>query len=1262
MSSKDHTKVDVIKVGDETEASEPPKDEKPPSVPYRSLFRYADWVDGVLIFFGFLASAALGASMPAFAHVFGETLDGLFAPTTGVSERIRILNETSLIMTIVGVAAWLLAWVGHTCFQISGERQTNVLKRQFFTGIMQQEVAYFDVTKAGELANRISSDVEITSAVYGPKNSLLIQGVSAFICSYGFAFYRSWRLTLMMLSVLPLLLIAGAVLGKIMTQAQEKETEAYAGAGAIAQEVLSAIRTVHAFGGQERECQRYNAKIEGVCALGMKRGFFAGVSVGLTMCIMFSSYALAFGYGAYLVTVGTTPPTTGGIVIAVFFCVLIGGFQLGTALPIFGTFQQAQGAASKIFEVIDRETQMDAMSAESGRRLDKLNGEIEFRGVSFRYPSRKDIPIFNGFNLVVKPGEKVALVGPSGSGKSSVVSLIQRFYDVDDGEVLIDGVNIKELNLQWWRSQVGIVTQEPTLFAASVLENIRWANPAATDDEIFQACKEAFIHDVISALPDGYHTQVGEAGGQLSGGQKQRVAIARAIIKNPKILLLDEATSALDRQSEMVVQQALDNVMKGRTVLTIAHRLVTIQDSDCICFIQPRDAAAEEGSPEFYSRLLEKGTHAQLIKENGAYTAMCKTQEQANKEVPAPMGLQSVDSGSREEERFAAAGLQRKTSARASTNIQIDKEHDDVAKEEEKPKVKGAIGRIAKLNAPEWCWLLFGSIGAMIAGTSYPIYAVIFTDVMQAFQNPGTVWKYCLMFLGLGVLNLVSLMLKIACLTAAGERLTKRLRQLLFRSLVFQDVGFFDMPGNESGALCARLSTDTTKIQHVWGGAIGTYIHAGVCLGTSLVIAFINSWRLTLMTLCILPPLIVAGIISNKYMYGVAAKGSSTEKAGQVAAESIGACRTVFAFNLQKMQVDRYIDFLDGAVNVTKATIAGFSFGFSQFIIFAAFALSFWYGGTLIYWGLLTPDALLRCAMSVLMGAMGVGEVFSMAGDNQDAAVAAERVIAFLDRTPPIDSEGDAGFTFDEIAGSGAFKEVAFNYPSRPDVRILKGLNVDFAGGQRVALLGSTGCGKSTIISLLMRFYDPISGEVCPEGKSLQQLNLKKWREHCGFVQQEPILFDDTVRENIKYGKPDATDEEMYQAARRANIHETIMGLPNGYDTNVGAKGSQLSGGQKQRMAIARCIIRKPSVLLLDEATSALDNVSEKEVQEALDDIIMKDKMTVLTVAHRLSTIRNCDLIIVMDQGQVLESGTHDQLYALNGDYRRRYDQYYGNK
>jgi ATP-binding cassette subfamily B (MDR/TAP) protein 1 len=294
------------------------------------------------------------------------------------------------------------------------------------------------------------------------------------------------------------------------------------------------------------------------------------------------------------------------------------------------------------------------------------------------------------------------------------------------------------------------------------------------------------------------------------------------------------------------------------------------------------------------------------------------------------------------------------------------------------------------------------------------------------------------------------------------------------------------------------------------------------------------------------------------------------------------------------------------------------------------------------------------------MGAMGAGEVFSMAGDQAAGVLAANRVYELIDRVPPIDNESEQGVRLQQVSGQGSFKDVTFSYPSRADVEILKGLNLDFTSGQRVALLGNTGCGKSTIISLLMRYYDPNKGKVSVEGHDLPDLHLNAWRSHVGIVSQEPVLFDDTIAANIKYGAPDATDAEVRAAAKRANIHATILGLPDGYDTNVGLRGSQLSGGQKQRIAIARCIIRNPSILLLDEATSALDNVCEKEVQDALDEIIESGNMTVITVAHRLSSIKNCNRIIIMDEGKILEAGSHDELYPLGGEYTRRYNQYYG--
>jgi len=774
---------------------------------------------------------------------------------------------------------------------------------------------------------------------------------------------------------------------------------------------------------------------------------------------------------------------------------------------------------------------------------------------------------------------------------------------------------------------------------------------------VVKACEAAFIHDVISKLPNGYHTMVGESGSQLSGGQKQRIAIARAIIKNPRVLLLDEATSALDRHSEMIVQLALKNAMEGRTVVTIAHRLATIQDCDIICFIQPRRSDAPPDSPESTSRLLECGSHQELMELNGEYCAMVLSQSQA---VQSPIA------------EFTSHAPAPGATPQADVQIPIDSALEtaaDLEAAEAKAKQKAqtkAFRRTAKMNSPEAWSLTIGVAAAAAVATTYSLYALIVSQITTLFYQPDVqsqVWKWCLLFVGLGFLNLIGYTAKVFFLNHAGEKLTCRLRRRLFRALAAQEMAFYDMPGNESGTLCCRLAADTTMIQHVWGGALGTNVEAAVCLGASLITAFVVSWELALVVLSIAPAVILAGYCNNQLMLKLYKKtGEDEELAAQVANESIVGSRTVFAFNIQKYQLDRYDDLLSGPAkaDAKKAAVSGFFIGFSQFVTFAAFALSFWYGAKMVGEGRLDFTNLLRCSFALLLGAMGVGEVYSMAGDQAGAKAAALRVFELLDRVPAIDSMGDGGVKIESAEGYGSFHNVGFAYPTRPAVPVLKRLNLEYSPGQRIAVMGATGSGKSTIISLLMRYYDPTRGTVDPEGMNIKELNLRRWRACLGIVSQEPVLFDGTIAHNIRYGKTDATDLEVCEAAHKAHIHDLIMSLPQGYGTNVGPKGSQLSGGQKQRVAIARAIIRKPAILLLDEATSALDNVSEREVQNALDQIVMAEGMTVITVAHRFTTIKNSNVIVIVDEGRILEIGSHEELYALGGQYWRRYNQYYG--
>ncbi|XP_032422632.1 bile salt export pump [Xiphophorus hellerii] len=365
-------------------------------------------------------------------------------------------------------------------------------------------------------------------------------------------------------------------------------------------------------------CDRYDRNLIEAQNWGVKKGSIVGVFQGYLWCIIFLCYALAFWYGSKLVI--DTKELTPGSLIQVFFGVLMAAMNLGQASPCLEAFASGRAAAKTIFETIDREPEINCFS-DDGHKLDKVKGDLEFHNITFFYPSRPDVKILDNLNMQIKAGETTAFVGPSGSGKSTTIQLIQRFYDAEEGTVYLDGHDIRTLNIQWLRSLIGIVEQEPVLFATTIAENIRYGRPGVTTEEIIQAAKEANAYNFVMTLPQKFDTLVGEGGGQMSGGQKQRIAIARALIRNPKILLLDMATSALDNESEAVVQEALDNVRAGRTTISIAHRLSTIRNADVIVGFE-------------HGRAVERGTHSELLEKQGVYFTLVTLQNQGSSNTP----------------------------------------------------------------------------------------------------------------------------------------------------------------------------------------------------------------------------------------------------------------------------------------------------------------------------------------------------------------------------------------------------------------------------------------------------------------------------------------------------------------------------------------------------------------------------------------------------------------------------------------------------
>uniref|UniRef100_A0A8C6V217 ATP binding cassette subfamily B member 1 n=1 Tax=Neogobius melanostomus TaxID=47308 RepID=A0A8C6V217_9GOBI len=1224
----------------------------------------------MLIIVATLAAIVSGVQLPLMCLVFGDMTDSfidasrsdmnilvlamafcaVIKNTIVISPGFLLQNDMyyAIYYSIMGAAMLVSGYLTISFWTIAAGRQVKRIRKLFFHAIMQQEIGWFDVNETGELNTRLTDDVYKIQEGIGDKVGLLLQAMSTFVASFIIGFIQGWKLTLVILSVSPVLGIAAGLFGKVsllsvLTTFTSKEQTAYAKAGAVAEEVLSAIRTVFAFNGQDKEIKRYKVNLEDAKNMGIKKAISANIAMGFTFLIIYLSYALAFWYGSTLVL---SDEYTIGSVLTVFFVVIMGAFALGQTSPNITAFASARGAAHKVYSIIDRVPTINSYS-EEGFKPDNIKGNIEFKNIHFCYPSRPDVKVLNNMSLSVKNGQTIALVGSSGCGKSTTIQLLQRFYDPLEGSICVDDHDIRSLNIRYLREMIGVVSQEPVLFATTISENIRYGRTDVTLQEIEQAAKEANAYDFIMNLPDRFETLVGDRGTQMSGGQKQRIAIARALVRNPKILLLDEATSALDAESETIVQAALDKVRMGRTTIVVAHRLSTIRNADVIAGFQSGE-------------IVELGSHDKLMETQGVYHTLVTMQSFRN--VEEQVSDEEVLEDEVEEIPLTkSSSIRRRKSTRGSsfagaqgdTDTKDDKDKTeevssvlyDFQADDDAPPV--SFFQVMRLNLSELPYIVVGIICATINGAMQPLFAIVFSKIITVSKKGcGELQKllHNLMFAVIGGVSFVTMFLQGYCFGKSGEILTLKLRLKAFTAIMRQDLGWFDDHKNSVGALTTRLATDAAQVQGAAGTRLATFAQNIANMGTGIVISFVYCWELTLLILAVVPVMALAGAAQMKLLGGQAAQDKKElEKAGKVVPHT-------------SMFVSSFMYFMEGPRKnlnaMKKAHLYGFTYAFSQAMIYFSYAGCFRFGAWLVLEGRVDVEGLFLVISAMLYGAMAVGEANAFAPNYARAKVSAAHLMMLIKREPAIDNLSTQGETpVQNFEGNVRFDGVQFNYPTRPNQPILRGLDLKVGKGETLALVGSSGCGKSTTVQLLERFYDASEGSVLLDERDVKHLNIHWLRSQIGIVSQEPVLFDCSLAENIAYGDNSrtVTMEEIIEAAKMANIHEFIEKLPQKYATQAGDKGAQLSGGQKQRIAIARAIIRNPNLLLLDEATSALDTESEKVVQDALDQA--SKGRTCIVVAHRLSTIQNADRIAVFKSGVIVELGTHQQLLALKGIY-----------